>query len=225
MPRTGSRSRKRSFLFLKRRIAAPVIIPRVSPSPTRLQFPELNSPSDQVQAFGKSLVSLINPESIEKSPLLLKPTNRTAHAGGQRIKPGSPEEAALLSWIQQLKEMKGPELAKALRYKEEEASGAGHGGPPAVSVRRLTHSQYNNTVRDLLGDRTAPANQFPPEDFVNGFKNQYQAQSLSPLLVEAYSAAAEKLARNAFRGGNARRSDSLQAVRGVPRTVSCALSD
>ena len=43
-------------------------------SPTRLQFPELNSPSDQVQAFGKSLVSLINPESIEKSPLLLKPT-------------------------------------------------------------------------------------------------------------------------------------------------------
>ena len=69
-------------------------------------------------------------------------------------------------------------------------------------LRRLTHSQYNNTVRDLLGDQTAPANQFPPEDFVNGFKNQYEAQSLSPLLAEAYSAAAEKLARNAFRSGD-----------------------
>jgi hypothetical protein len=108
----------------------------------------------------------------------------------------------LKSWIQELNAMQGAELAQALKYREEEASGAGH-DRPAISVRRLTHSQYNNTVRDLLGDHTAPAAQFPPEDFVNGFKNQYQAQSLSPILVEAYGAAAEKLARNAFRGGNA----------------------
>jgi hypothetical protein len=59
-------------------------------------------------------------------------------------------------------------------------------------------------VRDLLGDQTSPANQFPPEDFVNGFKNQYQSQNLSPLLVEAYSGAAEKLARHAFQGGDRR---------------------
>ena len=42
---------------------------------------------------------------------------------------------------------------------------------PAV-LRRLTHSQYNNTVRDLLGDDSNLAAQFPPEDFVNGFKDQ-----------------------------------------------------
>ena len=42
-------------------------------------------------------------------------------------------------------------------------------------------------------DASAPANQFPPEDYVNGFRNQYQAQSISPLLAEAYSAAASKL--------------------------------
>ena len=53
-----------------------------------------------------------------------------------------------------------------------------------------------------MGDQTGPADQFPPEDFINGFRNQSQAQSLSPLLIEAYSAAAEKLARNAFRGGD-----------------------
>jgi len=69
-------------------------------------------------------------------------------------------------------------------------------------MRRLTHSQYNHTVRDLLGDQTSPANQFPPEDFVNGFQNQSDAQSIPALLEEAYSAAAEKLARNAFRGGD-----------------------
>ena len=43
------------------------------------------------------------------------------------------------------------------------------------------------------------ASQFPPEDFVNGFKNQYASQNLSPLVEDAYSGAAEKLAKWAFR--------------------------
>src|SRR5438034_11681331 len=68
-------------------------------------------------------------------------------------------------------------------------------------LRRLTHSQYNNTVRDLLGDQTRPADAFPQEDFVNGFKNQTSAQDISPLLAEAYNTAAERLAKRAFQGG------------------------
>ena len=64
-------------------------------------------------------------------------------------------------------------------------------GPP---LRRLTHSQYNHTVFDLLGDSSNPATQFPPDDFVSGFKTQYDAQGIPPLLAEAYSAAAERLA-------------------------------
>lgn len=73
--------------------------------------------------------------------------------------------------------------------------------PPALQARRLTHSQYNNTVRDLLGDHTRPADQFPPEDFVNGFKNQVSAQDIPPLLAQIYANAAERLARTAFLGG------------------------
>jgi hypothetical protein len=69
-------------------------------------------------------------------------------------------------------------------------------------LRRMTHSQYNNAVRDLLRDQTQPADRFPPEDFIHGFKNQIQGQGVSPLLAEAYSASAERLARNAFRGGD-----------------------
>jgi len=80
------------------------------------------------------------------------------------------------------------------------------------SLRRLTHSQYNNTVRDLLGDQTGPASQFPQEDFVHGFKNQVEAQSISPLQAEAYGAAAERLARNYFRGRETPR-DGGQFVR------------
>src|SRR5579863_5463578 len=69
-------------------------------------------------------------------------------------------------------------------------------------VRRLTHSQYNNTVRDLLGDQTRPADAFPQEDYVNGFKNQISTQDIPPLLAEAYHSAALKLARTAFLGGD-----------------------
>jgi hypothetical protein len=32
-----------------------------------------------------------------------------------------------------------------------------------MPMRRLTNREYNNTVRDLLGDTTAPANQFPSD--------------------------------------------------------------
>jgi hypothetical protein len=75
---------------------------------------------------------------------------------------------------------------------------------PGSQVRRLTHSQYNNTVRDLLNDQTRPADAFAPEDFVNGFKNQAAAQGIPPLLADAYHSAAVKLARSAFLGGDDR---------------------
>src|ERR1035438_7655499 len=175
-------------------------------SATRLHFPDAEAPPDRVEAFGQSLVRLVDRDHPDESLLLKKPTLRVPHTGGLRIKPGSPEEAALKAWIQTLASLSGDALAKAMKYSDlEQAPNSGPGATAAV-LRRLTHSQYNNTVRDLLGDQTAPANQFPSEDFVDGFKDQYNAQNLSPLLAEAYSTAAEKLAqnavRNAFRNGD-----------------------
>lgn len=171
-------------------------------SPTRLRFPEADVSKTRLEAFGRSLVELVDRQNPDNSLLLRKPTNRLQHTGGERMPKGSPEEAALKSWIGYLARLSGPELAGALRYKQEEA--AGHGVAPQVVLRRMTHSQYNHTVRDLLGDTTSPASQFPPEDYVNGFKNQYQALSVSPLLAEAYGLAAERLAANAFRRGDSR---------------------
>jgi hypothetical protein len=123
------------------------------------------------------------------------------HTGGQRIKPGSQEEIVLKAWIERLTRLAGADLATALKYRELESTDKSNIAP-ANELRRLTHSQYNHTVRDLLGDQTSPAMEFPPEDFINGFRNQSRGQSVSPLLVEAYSNAAEKLARAAFRGGD-----------------------
>jgi hypothetical protein len=168
-------------------------------SATKLHFPEADAPADQVEAFGKSLVVFVNVDQPAKSALLNKPTNRVAHVGGERIKPGGPDEAVLKTWVDRLARLSGDDLLAALRYRDDLRASK---TPARPVLRRLTHAQYNNTVRDLLGELSLPANQFPPEDFVNGYKNQYQAQSLSPMLYEAYSAAAEKLARNVFRRGD-----------------------
>jgi hypothetical protein len=75
---------------------------------------------------------------------------------------------------------------------------------PAVSshavIRRLNRAEYNNTVRDLLGVNFQPAEDFPPDVPGNGFDNSSGTLSVSPLLVEKYLAAAEKVARTAVFG-------------------------
>jgi hypothetical protein len=171
-------------------------------SATRLHFPSEGVDITRVEAFGRSLAEFVDRQNPEKSLLFLKPTLRIPHTGGERIRQGSTEEVALKSWIGYLAKLSGPELSQALRYRQAEA--AGYGVAPEVVLRRLTHRQYNNTVRDLLKEAGNPASQFPPEDYVNGFKNQYEALSVSPILADAYSRSAERLAANAFRRGDSR---------------------
>ena len=64
-------------------------------------------------------------------------------------------------------------------------------------LRRLTRFEYNNTVRDLLGDDTHPANAFPAEEIGNGFGNDADAQAVSSLLAEQYSTVAQDVADRA----------------------------
>src|SRR5262249_14627410 len=115
---------------------------------TRLHFPEESAAKAQVDSFGKSLVELVDRQNPEKSILLLKPTLRIPHTGGERIVKGSADETALKSWIGYLTKLSGPELDAALRYRQDEARGSGVA--PRAVLRRLTHSQYNHTVRDIL---------------------------------------------------------------------------
>jgi hypothetical protein len=135
-------------------------------SATRLHFPDEDAPKARVEAFGKSLAELVDRRNSGNSILLLKPTLRVAHTGGERIVKGSADETALKSWIDSLAKLSAAEYAEALRYRQQEVSG--YGVAPKVVLRRLTHSQYNNTVQFLLKDTSAPSSQFPPEDYVNG---------------------------------------------------------
>ncbi|WP_426755722.1 DUF1592 domain-containing protein [Myxococcus sp. Y35] len=73
--------------------------------------------------------------------------------------------------------------------------------PGRVTLHRLNRAEYNATVRDLLGDTTQPANDFPIDDHGYGFDNIADVLSLSPLLMEKYSAAAEKLVNDAWTRG------------------------
>jgi hypothetical protein len=167
-------------------------------SATRLHFPDLGATPAQIQAFGLSLSSLVDRGDASKSLLLTKPTNVVRHTGGVRIKPGSAEEQIVSKWAASLASASDATLAAAMKS----LTGTEGEGTPKQLVRRLTHAQYDNTVRDLLGDYSKPAERFPPEDYVDGFKNQLTAQGMPPLLVETYSTAAERLALNAFRIGD-----------------------
>lgn len=64
-------------------------------------------------------------------------------------------------------------------------------------IRRLTRFEYNNTVRDLLGDTTHPADVLPPEEEVQGFNNQAAALTVSDLLAEQYMKVAEGVSERA----------------------------
>ncbi len=65
--------------------------------------------------------------------------------------------------------------------------------PGRVTVRRLNRSEYNNTVRDLFGVDFEPAKDFPSDDVGYGFDNIGDVLSVSPLLMEKYLDAAEKI--------------------------------
>jgi len=72
--------------------------------------------------------------------------------------------------------------------------------PGRVTARRLNRSDYNNTIRDLLGVDLRPADDFPQDDSGYGFDNIGDVLSLSPVLMEKYMTAAELVVDTALYG-------------------------
>ncbi len=62
-----------------------------------------------------------------------------------------------------------------------------------VTLRRLNRTEYNNTIRDLLGVDFKPAEDFPADDVGYGFDNIGDVLSVSPLLLEKYLSATESI--------------------------------
>lgn len=66
--------------------------------------------------------------------------------------------------------------------------------PGPAPLRRLTRFEYNNTIADLLGDTTSPANSLPPELLGNGYGNDAGEQPVSSFLAEQYGVIADDIA-------------------------------
>ncbi|HEX7465955.1 MAG TPA: DUF1587 domain-containing protein, partial [Usitatibacter sp.] len=65
-------------------------------------------------------------------------------------------------------------------------------GIGATGIRRMTVWEYDNTLRDVLGDTSRPGAALLPEDVRAPFDNDFIAQETSKVLVEA----AETLSAN-----------------------------
>lgn len=65
---------------------------------------------------------------------------------------------------------------------------------PASPARRLSHVEYNRTVRALFPGLTLPKQEFAADLRVHGFENNALALNASPALLEQYSAAASRIA-------------------------------
>jgi hypothetical protein len=61
-----------------------------------------------------------------------------------------------------------------------------------VRVRRLNRREYENTVRDLLDIDTPLRDLLPADDLVDGFSNQADGLSISPVHIHQYMAAANR---------------------------------
>lgn len=69
--------------------------------------------------------------------------------------------------------------------------------PGRVTARRLNRVEYRNTIRDLMGIDFNSEVEFPPDDSGNGFDNNGDVLTMSPLLLEKYLAAAEVIVERA----------------------------
>ncbi|HET6282014.1 MAG TPA: DUF1592 domain-containing protein [Polyangia bacterium] len=78
------------------------------------------------------------------------------------------------------------------------AGGTGPGNPSAidpgrVTVRRLNGAEYDNTIRDLIGLDLKPSKMFEfiEDEWGDGFNNDADVLSLSPISIEKYLSAAQ----------------------------------
>src|SRR4051812_26586643 len=67
--------------------------------------------------------------------------------------------------------------------------------PGPAPLRRLTRAEFDNTIADLIGEDKHLAQAFPPEELKAGFDNNAEVRSVSDLLAEGYSAAAEQVGK------------------------------
>jgi mono/diheme cytochrome c family protein len=135
-----------------------------------------------LQAFETAEAIVEDPEVWEKAIVKMRTRQMPPPP---MMPPDEAEVAAVTGWLES-------EIERAERLRPPD--------PGRVTARRLNRTEYNNTIRDLLGVSLRPADDFPQDDTGYGFDNVADVLSLSPVLMEKYMAAAERVARTAVFG-------------------------
>ncbi|MEM9366056.1 MAG: DUF1592 domain-containing protein [Planctomycetota bacterium] len=89
-------------------------------------------------------------------------------------RPSADQERLLATWIKTQVFRTDPEMPD----------------PGHVTLHRLNRLEYRNTIRELMGVDYDTSVEFPPDDSGDGFDNNADALSISPLLTEKYLLAA-----------------------------------
>jgi hypothetical protein len=135
-------------------------------------------------AAGLSVTAMTGPESLVRDREDWEKILRRLRAG--EMPPSGVEKpdpallAGMISYIEQSFAM---------------ADAATQPDPGRMIAHRLNRVEYANTIRDLLGLRFAADKDFPSDDSGLGFDNIGELLSLSPLLMERYMAAAERISQ------------------------------
>ena len=149
----------------------------------------MNCHNDRAKAGTLSLEPFKDPSAALAQPAIWHKVLEKVSAGAMPPPTVAPlsqaDRDAITNWARKL-----PGAAEAMV-----ASSAGR-----VTARRLNRVEYNNTIRDLLGVAARPADEFPVDDSGYGFDNNSDVLSVSPLLMEKYMQAAEKISRLAVYG-------------------------
>ncbi|EMI18364.1 secreted protein containing DUF1592 [Rhodopirellula maiorica SM1] len=98
------------------------------------------------------------------------------------LQPTPEQRSAVVHWIEAVRD------AEAQRTQ---------GDPGVVLARRLSSSEYNYTIRDLIGVDIQPANAFPIDPANEaGFDNSGESLTMSPALLKKYLAAAKSVSEH-----------------------------
>jgi hypothetical protein len=143
--------------------------------------------NDRLQTAGLSFESFRDSVSASQKPELWLKVLDKLNAGQMPPRPMTPlaaaDAAAVTNWIRKVTNTRAAPF-----------------GPGRVTARRLNRTEYNNTIRDLLGVSLRPADEFPIDDSGYGFDNIGDVLSISPLLMEKYFKAAQTVSRAAVFG-------------------------
>lgn len=131
----------------------------------------------------------VNPFAFKSEPEAVK-SRSTYERMIRALRAGTmpPPEAA---------ELKDDDRAKLIGLIEE-ALAASLSPVAKPTIRRLNKAEYTYTIEDLLGIQYDVRDEFPNDDVGEGFDNIGDVLTISPLLMERYLQAAEKIAARAI---------------------------